>query len=211
MISLYVDGDSPLHRARAGLKLGLFAVWVLALTIAPLSAWTAVASVAGAVTAYAVGFGAGRGLRMFARDLRGLWLFYAFLFAAQWIFADLASAALLVARVLGVVLAAQVMTRTTRIAAMVAVAEAVLAPVVRIPWLGPRLARVGFRPERVGLAMGLVLSSIGHLRAVAEQVRHAQAARGVRMAPWAWVLPLLVLSLKHADDVGDALAARGVE
>jgi len=31
------------------------------------------------------------------------------------------------------------------------------------------------------------------------------------MAPWAWVLPLLVLSLKHADDVGDALAARGIE
>ena len=103
------------------------------------------------------------------------------------------------------------MTRTTRIADMAGVAEALLVPVVRIPWVGPRLARAGVRPDRVGLAMGLVLASIGHLRALAEQIRHAQAARGVRLAPWAWVLPLLVLSLKHADDVGDALAARGIE
>ncbi|XNY99806.1 hypothetical protein ACL90Y_08565 [Micrococcus luteus] len=42
-------------------------------------------------------------------------------------------------------------------------------------------------------------------------MRSAQASRGVRMRPWAWILPLVVLSLKHADDVGDALAARGVE
>ncbi|HAY87568.1 MAG TPA: cobalt transporter, partial [Micrococcus luteus] len=28
MLSLYIHGDSPLHHARAGLKTGLFAVWV---------------------------------------------------------------------------------------------------------------------------------------------------------------------------------------
>lgn len=211
MLSLYIHGDSPLHHARAGLKTGLFAVWVLALTLLPLSLWTAGAAVVGAVTAYLVGFGPRRGAAMLGRDLRALWVFYAFLFAAQWLFADLTAATLMVGRVLGLVLAAQVLTRTTRIAELVGVAEAVLAPVERIPWLGPRLARAGLRPERVGLAMGLVLASIGHLRSVAEQVRQAQASRGVRMAPWAWVLPLLVLSVKHADDVGDALAARGIE
>ncbi|WP_404463580.1 energy-coupling factor transporter transmembrane protein EcfT [Micrococcus antarcticus] len=211
MISLYVTGGSPLHRCPAGLKVALLAVWVLALTLLPPTVWTAGAAVVGAGLAYTVGFGARRGLGMLGRDLRGLWIFYAFLFAAQWIFVDLLSAALMVTRVLGVVLTAQILTRTTRIADMVGVAEAALGPVNRIPWLGPKLARAGFRPERVGLAMGLVLSSIGHLRGLAEQVRHAQASRGVRMAPWAWILPLLVLSLKHADDVGDALAARGVE
>lgn len=211
MISLYVPGDSPLHRVPAGLKLALFAAWALAVTLAPPTPWTAGAAVGMALAAYLTGFGPRRGAAMLGRDLRALWVFYAFLFAAQWLFADLTAAALMVGRVLGLVLAAQVLTRTTRIAELVGVAEAVLSPVERIPWLGPRLARAGLRPERVGLAMGLVLASIGHLRSVAEQVRQAQASRGVRMAPWAWVLPLLVLSVKHADDVGDALAARGIE
>ena len=211
MLSLYVDGDSPLHRCPAGWKMGVFAVWVLALTLLPASVGTAGAAVIGAVVAYLVGFGVRRGAGMLAADLRGLWIFYAVLFAAQWLFLDLTTAVLTTARVLGVVLTAQVMTRTTRIADMAGVAEALLTPVPHLPWIGPALARAGVRPDRVGLAMGLVLSSIGHLRGLAEQVRHAQASRGVRMAPWAWILPLLVLSLKHADDVGDALAARGIE
>ena len=211
MLSLYVHGGSPLHQARAGYKMGLFAVWVLTLTLLPLTLWTAGAAVVGAVAAYLVGFGLRRGAAMIASDLRALWLFYAVLFVAQWVFTDALAAGLMVARVLGLVLTAQVMTRTTRIADMTGVAEALLRPVEGIPWAGPRLARAGFRADRVGLAMGLVLASIGHLRTLATQIRHAQAARGVRMAPWAWVLPLLVLSFKHADDVGDALAARGID
>ncbi|WP_249214196.1 hypothetical protein [Micrococcus luteus] len=146
MLSLYIHGDSPLHRARAGLKTGLFAAWVLALTLLPLSLWAAGAAVVGAVTAYLVGFGLRRGAAMIASDLRALWLlFYVVLFAAQWIFTDAFAAGLMVARVLGLVLTAQVLTRTTRIADMTGVAEAVLRPVERIPWAGPRLARAGFR------------------------------------------------------------------
>ena len=148
MLSLYIHGDSPLHHARAGLKTGLFAVWVLALTLLTLSRWTAGAAVVGAVTAYLVGFGLRRGAAMIASDLRALWLFYVVLFAAQWIFTDAFAAGLMVARVLGLVLTAQVLTRTTRIADMTGVAEAVLRPVERIPWAGPRLARAGFRADR---------------------------------------------------------------
>ena len=83
----------------------------------------------------------------------------------------------------------------------------VLLDGVDLTLTAPRLAQAGFRADRVRL----VLSSSGPLRALPEQIRHAQAARGVRMRPWAWRLPLLVFTLKHADDVGDALAARGVE
>lgn len=216
MISLYIAGDSLLHRCPAGLKLALFALWALGLTLGPalwpgLGSGVAALSVAVAVSAYVVAFGVGRGVRMLLGDLRALWLFYAVLLAFQWVVLGPVAAIASVGRVLGLVLAAQIVTRTTRIAAMVAVAEAVLTPLMRVPLLGPALNRVGIRPERVGLAMGLVLSSIGHLRALAVQIRHAQASRGVRMTPWAWVLPLLVLAFKHADDVGDALAARGID
>ena len=137
MLSLYVDGDSPLHRCPAGWKMGVFAVWVLALTLLPASVGTAGAAVIGAVVAYLVGFGVRRGAGMLAADLHALWIFYAVLFAAQWLFLDLTTAALTTARVLGVVLTAQVMTRTTRIADMAGVAEALLTPVPHLPWVGP--------------------------------------------------------------------------
>ena len=235
MISLYVDGTSWLHRCPAGAKLLVLAVLSLALMLTPLPllampvALLLAAVAAGYLVAFAgdpaggVGRGvsrdegrgasrrAGRGARLLGADLRGMWLFYAVLLAFQLWLMPWGEAVVAVGRVMGIVLCAQLLTRTTRVAQMVSVAEALLAPVLRVPGLGPWLAARGVRPERVGLAMGLVLSAVGHLTQLAAQVRQAQASRGVRMAPWAWILPLLVLSLKHADDVQDALAARGVE
>ena len=60
-----------------------------------------------------------------------------------------------------------------------------------------------------GVAMALAITSIGQVAGIVTQVRQAQRSRGVRLAPWAWVMPVLVLTLRHADDVGDALQARG--
>jgi biotin transport system permease protein len=45
----------------------------------------------------------------------------------------------------------------------------------------------------------------------ATDIRDAQRARGVRVGPHTAVVPLLVLSLKHSDELAEALAARGVE
>jgi biotin transport system permease protein len=44
----------------------------------------------------------------------------------------------------------------------------------------------------------------------ARDVREAQLARGVRRDVRAFAVPYLVMALKHADELGDALAARGV-
>lgn len=213
MISLYVPGDSWLHRCPAGLKLLALAVLSLALMLTPLQvlAIPVLVLLAAVAVGFLVAFGPGRGVRLQGTDLRGMWLFYAVLLAFQLWLMPWGEALVAVGRVMGIVLCAQLLTRTTPVAAMVAVAEGLLGPVLRIPGLGPWLAARGVRPERVGLAMGLVLSAVGHLTQLATQVRQAQASRGVTMAPWAWILPLLVLSLRHADDVGDALAARGVE
>lgn len=213
MISLFVTGDSWLHRCPAGLKLLALAVLSLALMLTPLQvlAVPVLVLLAAVAVGFLVAFGAGSGTRLLGADLRGMWLFYAVLLAFQLWLMPWGEALVAVGRVMGIVLCAQLLTRTTPVTAMVSVAEALLGPVLRLPGVGPWLAARGVRPERVGLAMGLVLSAVGHLRGLAEQVRAAQASRGVKMASWAWILPLLVLSLKHADDVGDALAARGLE
>lgn len=198
MISLYHPGTSLLHRFPAGLKLAGFALLALTLFFLP-DAWeSATALLVLPVLGYAL---AGLPARLLLTDLRRVLMLLVFLAVTQLIFLDPTAAATNTARVLSIVLLAQVLTRTTKIESIIATAERLFAP----------LRRFGANPAKIGLAVALVLTSVGQLAAVIGQVRDAQRSRGVRLTPWGWVVPTLVLSLKHADDVGDALTARGLE
>ena len=179
MISLYLPGTSPIHCAPAWLKLLVLALGAIVLSLLPNSWGLAAAAFLLPALAYAA---AGLSARIMARD-----------------FSPPLAAVCNTARVLAVVLLAQVLTRTTRVQEMVEVAQTCLRP----------LRRVGVSPTAVGLAMALAITSIGQVAGIVTQVRQAQRSRGVRLAPWAWVMPVLVLTLRHADDVGDALQARG--
>jgi len=110
-----------------------------------------------------------------------------------------------VLRLLALVLAAAVVTATTRVTAMVAVVERVCAP----------LRFVGVRPARVGLALAMVLRFIPLVAERADRIREAQAARGgstrgVRGLATI-VVPLLVQVLQLAHTVSEALDARGAD
>ncbi len=198
MISLYVPGDGPLHRMPAGAKLAGFAVLALAVSFLPASWWVAGGLLALPVIVFAA---SGLGWRQLARDARLLALLLVFLVVTQLIFLEPVLAATNTARVLSLVLLAQAITRTTRTEGVIGSVERLFAP----------LRRIGVRPDRVGLAVALALAAVGQLEASIRQVREAQRSRGARLAPWSWVVPVLVLSLKHADDVGDALVARGLD
>lgn len=197
MISLYQPGSSPIHRFPTGLKLVIFAVIALALSFAPATWWTIAVCVALPLAGYGL---AGIGSRTFLRDLRGVALLVVFLVVTQLIFLDPMDAARNTVRVASIVLLAQVITRTTPVHGMIETCERVLGP----------FRRLGLNPERVGLAMALTLTSVNQLGSIVRDVRDAQTARGVRIAPWAWVMPMLILTLQHADQVGDALEARGI-
>jgi biotin transport system permease protein len=75
--------------------------------------------------------------------------------------------------------------------------------------LGP-LARLGVDTERIALLMTVTVSTVPVLARLAGDVRDAQRARGGRAGIRTSVVPFLVVALKHADDLGDALTARGV-
>jgi biotin transport system permease protein len=62
----------------------------------------------------------------------------------------------------------------------------------------------------MALTLTVTLTTIPVLAAVAQQVREAQRARGARAGLRSFAIPFLVMSLKHADELGDALTARGV-
>ena len=72
------------------------------------------------------------------------------------------------------------------------------------------LARLGFDPRRIGLTLSLTIAMLPVVAGIAARVRDAERARGVRLGPRI-VVPVLVLALRHADDVADALTARGVD
>ena len=75
--------------------------------------------------------------------------------------------------------------------------------------LGP-LRRFGVRPERAGIAVGLTVAAIGVLSGIADEVRQATLARGAGRSVTAFATPFVIRTLQHADELGEALAARGM-
>ena len=71
------------------------------------------------------------------------------------------------------------------------------------------LHRLGVDADAVAMTISLTLTMIPVVAGFARAVREAQRARGVRPGLRTTV-PLMVRTLRHADEVGDALAARGL-
>jgi biotin transport system permease protein len=154
----------------------------------------------------AVGLGVARlPVAVLARQAWALRWFLLALLVVHALTTDVASGAHTVLRLLTLVLAAAVVTATTRVTEMVAVVERLCAP----------LRLVGARPQRVGLLIAMALRFIPVLVERADRIRAAQAARGgaprgVR-ALRTTVAPLLVQLLQMAHDVSEALDARGAD
>ena len=199
---LYVPAAGPVHRLPAGVKLLCLAALAVLLFARP----TLTVAGTALLGTLAVGLGAARlPVPVLARQAWALRWFLLVLFAVHALTTDVASGAHTVLRLLTLVLAAAVVTATTRVTDMVAVVERLCAPV--------RL--VGGRPQRVGLLIAMALRFIPVLIERAERIRAAQAARGgaprgVR-ALRTTVAPLLVQLLQMAHDVSEALDARGAD
>ena len=99
------------------------------------------------------------------------------------------------------VLAAGLVTLTTRTSELVGAMVRVLGP----------LRRVGVDPERIGLLLALGIRSVFVVADIAAEVRDAQRARGLVGSPRAYAVPLIIRSLRHADELGEALVARGAD
>lgn len=197
MIALYRPGSSILHRAPAGAK--LIALLALSLTI---SLWPHTGRTLAAVGALVVGLYA---VALFPPTvlLRQLWLarwIVVLMVATQLIFLTPWDALVNTVRVVAIVVLAGLLTLTTRSDDLLAGLEAGLTP----------LTRFGVDARRVGLTLSLTISMLPVVADIAARVRDAQRARGVRLGYRA-VLPILVLALRHADDVADALSARGAD
>lgn len=196
MISLYRPGDSILHRASAGWKLLGLAASALAISIAR-PGTTSTLMLLGAASLVLLAAGA-RVPELLLVWWRLRWLIIV-LGGALVVFVSVAAAVQNTGRVVALLLLAEALTRTTKTSDLLDVLRTLFRP----------LRAFGIDPGTPALAVSLTIAMVPVLAGLLEQVRDAQRARGVRLGARAAV-PLLVLAMKHADDVGDALTARGL-
>ena len=90
-------------------------------------------------------------------------------------------------------------TLTTRTADLIAVCEWALLPLQRLGLLDA---------GKVALALALALRFVPEIWRNFHEIREAQAARGLGANPLALIVPLIVLTLKRAQEVSEAIDAR---
>lgn len=196
-LSDYVPGHSAIHRLPPGIKILSLAVAGTLLFVFPLLP-VVLATLATIVMLYPL---AGIGPRMMLLQLKPLLWILVLLFGVQWWIADWLSAVLVVSRLMSLMLLAALVTLTTRTSDMIDALEKGLF------WL--RFLRIS--PAKVSLALSLALRFIPVLAAITADVREAQRARGLDRSIIAVAVPVIVRTLKMADDIAAALEARGYD
>ncbi len=196
-LGLYVPGRSVLHRTPAGVKLlvMLLAGVVSVFVRTPLQVTVALLVVA-------LGYVVARlPLPTVVGQLRPLLWIGLVTVVFHVLVNGWARAYVVVGVIAALVLLAGLVTLTTRTTAMVDAVVAGCRP----------LRAVGVDPDRVGLVIALGIRCVPVVVGLAEEVRDAQLARGLAASPRAFAVPLIVRSLRHADTLGEALVARGLE
>lgn len=197
MIGLYRPGTSPLHRAPPGLKLLLLAAGALLLVAlrSPVAVGTACLVVAGGYLL------AGLGPREAMHQVWPLRWVVLLLVPFQWWTGGWPAAIVVVGTLLALVAAAGLVTLTTRMTALLDLLERLLQP----------LQRFGLQPERASLLLALTIRAVPVLVATLSDVRDARRARGLERSPKALLVPVVLRTMRHADRLGEALVARGVD
>ena len=197
MIGLYHPGSSPLHRAPAAVKLLALLVGTTALVVVRSPAAVGVAA------AVVLAFVAVARLpaQLAWRQVWPLRWFVVVLVPLQWWSGGARAAVVVVGTLVVSVLGAAVVTLTTRVSAMLDLIERGTEP----------LRRFGVDPERVALVLALTIRAVPVLAATAGEVGDARRARGLQRSLRALLVPLVVRTVRHADRLGEALVARGVD
>ena len=196
-MTLYRPGDGPWHRLRPGPKTVLLLLIVLGVCLLPATWWAAGVMAVVCLACYAV---PDAGMRELGRQLVATRWVVGVTLAGQLIFLGPQSAAANTTRVAAAITLAGLLALTTRATELLETVERAMQP----------LARLRIDPGRAALTLTVTLSTLPVLAGLARSVREAQRARGGGRSLRHFAMPFLVMSLKHADELGEALAARGV-
>ena len=197
MLSLYVPGRSPVHRLPAGAKLLALAVGSSALFVVP---GIPVHSVE-LLTVLALFRIARLPWREVLDQLRPALVFLVPIFLFHAFVTDWVLGLETVLRILVLLLLAVIVTLTTKLSDMIEVLEKIMRP----------LRFAGINPAKVGMMLSMVIRLIPLMMRQAGEILEAQRARGLDRNAIALLVPLLIKALKMADDLSDAMDARGYD
>ena len=193
----YQPGTSLLHRAGAGVKLLGLLVFSTVLV-----AWRSPVTVLVALfVVFALYAAGGFGARTLAAQVWPLRWIVVFLLPFQWWTASWQLAVAIVGTMVLAVAAAGLVSLTTRVTDLLDVITRLLQPA----------RAIGVDPDRVALLLALTIRAVPVIAATLQEARDARRARGLERSTRALVTPVVVRTIRHADRVGDALAARGVD
>lgn len=195
MIPLHVDGSSPVHRMPAGVKLALMIVIVTLISLTPngplLAGWGLLV-----LGVYAL---AGMLRSQLFRQVHLMRWIIVVTVAGQLLFVGETAAVWNTVRIVILILGAALVSLTTRVSDMLETVERLVG----------RFRRFGANPEAVGTVLMVAITSIPVIASHAGRVREAYRARRAGTNIVAMTSTMLVLAIKHADELGDALIARG--
>lgn len=197
LFSLYVPGDSPMHRLGVGWK---YLIVVLLIVPAVTLAWPGLsltALVASALLLAVARLPLGYALRLPS----GILILAAVLAGYQLLLGAPGLAVAVAANLVTAIYASRLLTATTTATVLVDALTSALRP----------LRAVRINPELVGLAVALMLRSVPVLLDAFGEVRMAARARGRERNPFTLVTPVVVRAVGHAQATGAALAARGLD
>lgn len=198
MFATYQPGNSLLHRLRAGWKILLVCVLILVATLAIRVPWHVLPALGVTAVLYAIGRIRPRAAWDQVRPVLPMLIA---ILVLQWIVADLDTALRVCGALLVAITVAGLVALTTRVSDMLDAVTRAAQP----------LRHVGVSPDRIALVLVLTIRAIPLLARRLRQVTEARKARGLGMSIRALVVPTVLGALTTADQLGDALAARGVD
>lgn len=196
LLGLHQPGEGWLFRLGVGWKYLL--MLTLSLPALIIQAWpvTLVALALTITLLASSGIGPARMLRIGW----AMWLILGLLAAYQLVVLNPQAAVVVPGNLLLAVLAARLLTLTTPTPELLNALIVALRPI----------RFVGLNPERVALAVALMIRSIPYLLGLFDDARDAARARGAERNVVALLMPMVLGSVAHAERTGEALAARGL-
>jgi biotin transport system permease protein len=197
MRELHVEGDTWMHRLSPRLKLAALALLGIGLFMTDHAAVLGSVVIVAAILYFRTGLRFGDALLR----LRPVMLTILLVALFSLLFNPLHDAVATILRLTALVLFAAAVTATTTIAAFID----------EITFLAAPLERLGLaRSADIGLAVGLVVRFVPEILGRYGAIREAHEARGLKIRIATTLVPLIILTLRDADNIAAAIDARGI-